>query len=183
LTGDLTLDGNTALTFDPSTPTPVTVKFNDPNLATANYFQLAARTTNGSLFSLSNVKISFDNVTYSVFDTGTQGTDFSPTYNYGAIQNIASSSADVYFQYELPSGLDIGSITQVALYANSNSDVDGSGVLADTLTNGFVNLVRTHTAVDVTPPPVPEPATMTIAVFGLGLAGAARLRKRLSKKS
>ena len=181
LTGDLTLDGNTAVTFDPSTTTPLTVRFSDPNLNGAQHLQLGARTTNGVTFALASLTYSFDNLTYWTFETGSLTTGVAPAYMYTATMNIPSVSQDIYFQYTLPSGLDNLSITQVALYANNDGAVDGSGVLLDDITNGYVNLVRTHTAVGA--PPVPEPATMTIALVGMGLAGAARLRKRFSKKA
>jgi hypothetical protein len=127
------------------------------------------------------IEYSFDNVTYLTFYAGSTGVGFAPAYTYGA--NLGawtpSGSQDIYFKYTIPAGaVANGKVIGVNLLANN----DGStvlGVLSDTLSNGYTDLTRSHTAIAA--PPVPEPTTFAIASIGLGLAGAARMRKRAKK--
>jgi hypothetical protein len=182
VTGDLAIDGNTAVTFDPSTATPVTVRFTDPNIATNTFFQLGFRTNDGSLTSIpATVEYSFDNVTYQTFYFGSTPVGFAPAYSYGANLGpwTASGSQDIYFKYTIPAGAVANSkVINVNLLSNNNG-FNNSGVLGDNLSNGYTDLTRTHTSIDA--PAVPEPTTFAIASIGLGLAGAARMRKRAKK--
>ena len=179
VTGDLVVDGNTAVTFDPATATPVTVRFTDPNIASNDFFQIRFR-SNNTPFTIGAVKYSFDNITYaSAPDFGTMG--IAPTYAYSApFETSQAHGTSIYLQYTLPAGLGYSQsisnskYVQVQLLSNSDNYQVG-GVLGDQL--GLVQLSRLHKAIVA---PVPEPASFAIASIGLGLAGAVRLRRRLA---
>lgn len=180
VTGDLNGSGNSAITFDPLTPTPVIVRFYDFNLEDAEFYQLGFSTTNGSAFSVSNVMYSFDNVTYSGFDGGTLNVA-GPSSTYSSIQPLGSAGvpATIFFSYTLPAGIDYDSITQVVMLANINGANQG-GVLSNEIGSKYVSIVRTHTAISmpINPNVVPEPTTFAIAAIGLSLAGLRQMRRR-----
>ena len=181
VTGDLATLGNTAVTFDPTSATPVTVSFFDNNISGNTYFQLGFRTNDGSFTSMpATVKYSFDNVTYTDFYTVATPVGLAPAYLYGDVKTLSPGGSNtIYFQYTIPANaVGYSKIVNVNLLSN-NDNAQSSGVLADTLSNGFVNLTRTHTAINA--PTVPEPTTFAIASIGLGLAGVARMRKRAKK--
>jgi hypothetical protein len=184
-TGTLPGDGNTAVTFDPSTPTPVVVRFSDPKISDGVNFQLGFSTNSTNLFEIGNIEYSFD-TTDGVDGTWTEyinpfgfvGAD--PTTNWDGITAYSTLSDDIYFRYELPGGeIDYSSITQVSFLSN-NDGATTDGILSGGLGNGLVELNRDHIAIDA--PVVPEPTTFAIASIGLGMAGVARLRKRLAAK-
>lgn len=182
VTGDLNGSGNSAITFDPLTPTPVVVRFYDFNLAGTEFYQLGFGTTSGSAFTVTNVMYSFDNVTYSGFNGGTMNVAVS-SYAYSSIQNLGTAGvpATIFFSYTLPAGIDYDSITQVVMLANINGANQG-GVLSNEIGSKYVSIVRTHTAISkpIDPNVVPEPTTFAIATIGLGLAGLRQLRRRSS---
>ncbi|MEI8214192.1 MAG: PEP-CTERM sorting domain-containing protein [Planctomycetota bacterium] len=178
--GAVTSDAtNSAVTFDPATATPVTVSFTDSNLASDTNFQVGFR-TNGTTYSIGLVEYSWNNSTWNtlVSSFGTIGA--SPAYAKSGVKTLAASGVTtLYLRYTIPAGVDYKKVTQVNLLANNNGSTS-SGSLDDTLDNGFVSLTRRNTAIDA--PVVPEPTTFAIASIGLGMAGAARLRKRLAAK-
>jgi hypothetical protein len=178
--GAVTSDAtNSAVTFDPATATPVKVSFTDSNIASDSSFQVGFR-TNGTTYSIGLVEYSFDDSTWSTF-VGSFGTiGAAPAYALSAPQYILAPGSDkMYLRYTIPAGVDYSKVTQVNLLANSTGSTT-DGKLDDTLVNGYVSLVRTHTSIGA--PVVPEPTTFAIASIGLGMAGAARLRKRLAAK-
>ena len=111
VTGDLAGRGNSAITFDPLTPTPVIVRFTDPNLFTAQAYQLAFRTNNGFAFDVTNVMYSFDNLSYYGFDAGILGVGVGPAVvSNPQFLGSAGASRTIYFAYELPAGLEEDSV-------------------------------------------------------------------------
>lgn len=178
VSGDLAGKGNSAITFDPLTPTSVIVRFTDANLFWAEAYQLAFRTNNGFDFEVTNVMYSFDNMSYFGFDSGVLSVGAGIAI--ASLPQFLGSAGDertIYFSYELPAGLEEGSTTQVILLANSDGELMGD-MLANDITNSYVRLSRMHTAVasPIKPNVLPEPGMMTIATIGLGLA-ALRRRK------
>lgn len=191
-TGDIPVDGNTAVTFDPSTPTNVVVRFTDPKIGTGGFFQFGFTTNSANLFDIGTVEYSLNSttgfdgdwVTYSTPPFGTVGA--APAVNYGDVPlTYTPAGNNFFFRYTLPAktmtdGPDYSSVTQATLLVNSDGAVDGDGNLTTVIGNGFGALNRDHTAIGA--PVVPEPTTFAIASIGLGMAGAARLRKRLAAK-
>jgi hypothetical protein len=182
--GTLPVDGNTAVTFDPSTDTPVVVRFTDPNITTGTHFQLGFQTNSSSLFQIGLIEYSLDTTdgvdgTWATYINPFGYVGAFPVHNYDGITTYSTMGNSIYFRYTIPNNLvegpDVGSITQATLLAN-NGGYTEAGILAENLGNGFVELNREHNAV------VPEPTSMAIASIGLGLAGAARLRRRLAAK-
>jgi hypothetical protein len=185
VSGDLAGRGNSALTFDPLTPTPVIVRFTDANLFAAQAYQLGFRTNNGFVFDVTNVMYSFDNLDYYGFDAGILGVGVgSAIVSNPEFLGSADVARTIYFSYELPAGLEEGSVTQVILMANSDGETTG-GLLTNDIGNNYVRLTRTHLAVStpIAPNVVPEPTTFTIAAIGFGLAGFGRLRNRISRRT
>lgn len=179
-TGTLPSFGNSAVTFDPTTATPVVVRFTDPNLNGATRLQLGFRSSDASFTSLPGpVEYSYDNVSYTTFYAGASSIGANPSYSYNGIVNVSSTSQNIYFKYTIPANaMGYSKTFNIRLLANNNGATD-AGVLADATGNGFTDLTRTNTSIAA--PSVPEPTTFAIASIGLGLAGAARMRKRAKK--
>ena len=177
--GDLSIDRNNAVRFDPSTPTNAIVSYQDPTLASIRYFQVGFRTTNAAPFNVTSIAWSVDNLVYNSFAPNdfVNNIDSPTTLRHSPIVDLGdtfrlSGSMPFYVRYTLPSGIDIGSLVQSRLVANDSGFVAG-GVLADS-GGQFLRINRLHTAV------VPEPTSMLLALTGVGLLGARRWLRRRS---
>jgi hypothetical protein len=172
--GDLDKDMNTAVQFNPSVRTLVTVAYRDPNLPLSRFIQLGFSTDSNLDFSILGIQWSKDNLNFvnftpidSIYEIGAgRGVRYSEIIDLG-IPGGGTSSSTFYLRYIIPPGLRDGTRIQSVFLANSDG-ARGNGVLTDEIDNHFVSLTRLHTA-------IPEPSSFVTCLV-VATLGIVRLR-------
>lgn len=168
--GDLERDMNSAVKFNPSVRTLVTVAYRDPNLPLSRFIQLGFSTDSNIDFSILGLQWSKDNLNFFSFTptdsiygiASGSGTRYSDIIDLGT-HGGGTSSATFYLRYIIPAGLMAGTKIQSVFLANSNGS-HSNGVLTDQIDNHFVSLTRLHTAI-----PEPSSLLLLLVVVTLGI--------------
>ena len=172
--GDLERDMNSAVQFNPSVRTLVTVAYRDPNLPLSRFIQLGFRTTSETPFEITSIAWSLDNFNFTPFapTDSVNNIDSPSNYQYSPIIDLGRfiggpPASSFYLRYIIPSGLKEGTTVQSKFLANRDGHAE-NGVLAENVGNSFVFLTRVHTA-------IPEPTSVVLTLTAATALLAANL--------
>ena len=190
LYGDLSVDGNNCTGFDPATPSTATLRFEDAKLndsvsparAGAKYFQLKIFTarSSGTAGSYTISDFGWSRTADGPYTTFQNILTVGPTPTATSIASTAVSSppalgSPFFFRYTLPAGVNDGDIFDVSFQANNDQAVDGSGYLATSVGNSYLQLGRDNQAL------VPGPLPLAGALAALGYSR--RIRRALHPRA
>lgn len=154
--------GNNCTTFAPNSISSVLQEYTSTNLPNNTSFQIGFRSSNGTAYSISNVKYSTDNSTFTTLGSGSGTTGSSYVYD-----TIVSGSGILtnpfWISYDLPTGIPNGIIIDSS-FSSNNDGLASGGALISGSGNNFVNIERSSASTS-TPVPAPLPIMGAAAAF------------------
>lgn len=153
--------GNNCNTFNPTTTSSVVQTYTSQNLTSNQYFQIGFRSSDGAAYSISNIKYSTDNTTFTDYTPGSLTTGSS--YSLGSILNIPTTDP-FYISYDIPSGIPDTINIDSVFKANDDGFVNGNGALDSASGNRFTNIERSSLSTSI-PVPAPLPILGAAAAF------------------
>ena len=155
--------GNNCTTFYSSDISSAVQEYTSENQETNRYFQFGFRHSGSTPYTISNIRYSTDNVTYTPYSPGTLTSGI--TYQRGQVIDFGTNlSKPFYLAYDIPAGVSPGTKIDSAFTANKDNSVDGSGNLISVSGNTFEDLERTSESIP-TNVPAPLPILGAAAAF------------------